>query len=72
MGWDAPNLGLRPNQTVGAALWQILDVNLFRLFLLTRDEFWHKTVAIGRSLFNKTDCFDEPKNDKIGLWALKK
>jgi hypothetical protein len=43
-------LGLRPNQTVDAAIWQILDVNLFRRFLLTRDEFWHETGAIGSSM----------------------
>ena len=32
----------------GAAPWQILDVHLFRRFLLTHKEFGHETSAIGK------------------------
>jgi hypothetical protein len=63
-------LGLRPNQTVSAAHWQILYVKLFRRFPLTRDEFWHKTGAIGR--FMKF-CFQpyiaRPKPTPYATWA---
>jgi hypothetical protein len=64
-------LGLRPNQTVDAALWQILDVNLFRRFPLTQNEFWHETGAIGSSMIL---CFqpyiERPKPTPYATWAL--
>jgi hypothetical protein len=63
-------LGLRPNQTVSAALWQILDVNLFRRFPLTRDEFWHKTSAIGRFMkFCFQPHIERPKPTPYATWA---
>jgi hypothetical protein len=69
-GWGAPNLGLRPNQTVSAVLWQILDVNLFRRFPLTRDEFWHKTGAIGSSIkFCFQPYIERPKPTPYATWA---
>jgi hypothetical protein len=45
-----PQLGPKAHQTGDAAPWQILDVNLFRRFPLTQDEFWHETGAIGSSM----------------------
>jgi hypothetical protein len=45
-----PQLWPKAHQTNDAAPWQILDVNLFRIFLLTQDEFWHDTGAIGISM----------------------
>jgi hypothetical protein len=45
-----PQLGPKAHQTGDAAPWQILDVNLFRIFPLTQDEFWHETGAIGSSI----------------------
>jgi hypothetical protein len=45
-----PQLWPKAHQTNDAAPWQILDVNLFRIFLLTQDEFWHDTSAIGSSM----------------------
>jgi hypothetical protein len=52
LGLGRPKVGrpqLRPKayQAGNAAPWQILDVNLFRRFPLTQDEFWHETGAIG-------------------------
>jgi hypothetical protein len=34
-----PQLGPKANQIGDAAPWQILDINLFRMFLLIQDEF---------------------------------
>jgi hypothetical protein len=69
-GWGAPNLGLRPNQSVSAALWQILDVNLFRRFPLTRDEFWHKTGDIRRFMkFFFQPYIERPKLTPYATWA---
>jgi hypothetical protein len=45
-----PQLGPKAHQTSDAAPWQILDVNLFRIFPLTQDEFWHETGVIGSSM----------------------
>jgi hypothetical protein len=45
-----PQLGPKAHQTGKAAPWQILDVNLFRRFPLTQNEFWHETGAIGSSM----------------------
>jgi hypothetical protein len=45
-----PQLGPKAHQTGDAAPWQILDVNLFRRFPLTQNEFWHEIGAIGRSM----------------------
>jgi hypothetical protein len=63
-------LGLKPNQTVDAALWQILDVNLFRRFLLTRNEFWHDTGAIGISMkFFFQPYIERLKPTSYATWA---
>jgi hypothetical protein len=55
---------------IGAAPWQILDVNLFRRFPLTQDEFWHETDAIGSSM---KLCFQpyigRPQLTPYGTWA---
>jgi hypothetical protein len=45
-----PQLGPKAHQTSDVAHWQILDVNLFRRFPLTQDEFWHETGAIEHSM----------------------
>jgi hypothetical protein len=42
-----PQLGLKARQTGDAAVWQILDINFFRRFLLTLNEFGPETSAIG-------------------------
>jgi hypothetical protein len=55
---------------IGAAPWQILNVNLFRGFLLTQDEFWDETGAIGSSM---KLCFQPhiefPKPTPYATWA---
>jgi hypothetical protein len=43
-----PQLGLKARQTGDTAVWQILDINFFRRFLLTLHEFGPETSAIGR------------------------
>jgi hypothetical protein len=40
------HLGPKAHQTGDAAPWQILDVNLFRRFLLTQDEFGMRPVSL--------------------------
>ena len=44
-----PQLGLKARQTGDAAPWQILDVHLFRRFLLTPNQFGPEASAIGSS-----------------------
>jgi hypothetical protein len=64
-------MGLGPNQTVDAALWHILDVNLFRRFPLTRDEFWHETSSIGSSMkFLFQPYTERPKPTPYATWAF--
>ena len=63
-------MGLKPNKTGDAALWQILDVNLFRRFPLTQDEFWHETGAIGSSMkFRFQPYIERPKPTSYAIWA---
>jgi hypothetical protein len=63
-------LGPKAHQTGDAAPWQVLDVNLFRRFPLTPDEFWHETSAIVS--FMKL-CFqpniERPKPTLYATWA---
>jgi hypothetical protein len=65
-----PQLGPKAHQTGDVAPWQILGVKLFRRFLLTQDEFWHETGAIGRSM---KLCFqpyiERPKPTQYASWA---
>jgi hypothetical protein len=42
-----PQLGLKARQTGDVAAWQILNVNSFRRFLLTPNEFGPQTCANG-------------------------
>jgi hypothetical protein len=65
-----PQLGPKANQTVDAALWQILDVNLFRQLPLTRDEFCHETSTIGISMkFCFQPYIERPKPTQYAIWA---
>jgi hypothetical protein len=65
-----PQLGPKAHQTGDATPWQILDVNLFRGYPLTQDEFWHETSAIGSSM---KLCFqpyiERPKLTRYATWA---
>jgi hypothetical protein len=65
-----PQLGPKAHQTGDAAPWQILDIKLFRRFLLTQDEFWHATSAIGSSM---KLCFqpyiERPNPTSYATWA---
>jgi hypothetical protein len=65
-----PQLGPKAHQTGDAAPWQIPDVNLFRRFPLTQDEFWHETSVIGSSM---KLCFqpyiERPKPTRYATWA---
>jgi hypothetical protein len=65
-----PQLGPNAHQTGDAAPWQILDVNLFRRFLLSQHEFWHETGAIGSSmkLFFQP-YIQHPKPTPYATWA---
>jgi hypothetical protein len=65
-----PQLGPKAHQTGDAAPWQILDVNLFRRFPLTQDEFWHETSSIGSSmkLFFQP-YIKRPKPTLYATWA---
>jgi hypothetical protein len=54
---------------IGAAPWQILDVNLFRKFPLTQDEFWHEIGAIGSSMkLCFQPCIERPKPTPYATW----
>jgi hypothetical protein len=65
-----PQLGPKAHQTGDAAPWQILDVNLFRRFPLTQDEFWHETGAIGSSMkFCFQPYIEHPKPSPYATWA---
>jgi hypothetical protein len=65
-----PQLGSKAHQTGDAAPWQILDINLFRRFPLTQDEFWHETGVIGSSV---KLCFqpyiERPKRTLYATWT---
>jgi hypothetical protein len=65
-----PQLVPNAHQTGDAAPWQILNVNLFRRFLLTHDEFWHEIGAIRSSM---KLCFqpyiEHPKPTLYATWA---
>jgi hypothetical protein len=65
-----PQLGPETHQTGDTAPWQILDVNLFRRFLLTQDEFWHDTRAIGSSMkFCFQPYIERTKPSPYATWA---
>jgi hypothetical protein len=72
LGLGRPRVG-RPQlgpQTGDAAPWQILDVNLFRRFLLTQEELWHETRAIGSSMeLCFQPCIERPKPTPYATWA---
>ena len=65
-----PQLGLKAHQTGDATPWQILDVNLFRRFPLTQDDFRHETGAIGSSMKFRFQPYKErPKPTSYATWA---
>jgi hypothetical protein len=64
-----PQLGPKARQTGDAAPWQILDVNLFRRFPLTQDEFWHDTSAIGSTMKLSFQPYIECPTSPYATWA---
>jgi hypothetical protein len=65
-----PQLGPKAHQIGDAAPWQILDVNLFRRFPLTHDEFRHETGAIGSSMkFCFQPYIEHTKPSPYATWA---
>jgi hypothetical protein len=66
----APTTWPKAHQTGDVAPWQILDVNLFWRFLLTREEFWHETSSIGRFMKLRFQPYmQHPKLTSYGTWA---
>jgi hypothetical protein len=53
----------------GAAPWQILDVHLFRRFLLIQMEFYCRTGAIGSSINSLSIHIKRPKWTLYATWA---
>jgi hypothetical protein len=67
---EAPTTGPTAHQTGDTAPWKLLDVNLFRRFPLTLDEFWHETSAIGSFMkFRFQQYIELPKPTLHATWA---